>query len=135
MAYTGLNAVVTGGAGSSGIGRNLVELLLTEGANVFIGDVLVSEGEAYVKEANARYGDGRVAFKKLDVSSWPDTYAFYRAVETHFADKGGLDLCFPNAGFAKPGFPDIPVSASVAPDTAMIDVNVRDVITSPLLRS
>lgn len=132
MAYAGLNAVITGGAGASGIGRALCELLLDEGANVFIGDVDVASGEQYAKESAASRGDGRVAFRKLDVTSWPDVHAFFQMVETHYSTRGGLDLAFPNAGVAKPGFPDVPVSASVGPDMSLVNINVRFSLTLDL---
>lgn len=87
MRFEGKRAVVTGGA--SGIGRAAALRLAAEGADVLIGDV----DEAGAAEV-ARHGDGRIAFRRTDVT---DPLQIAGLVEAADAG-GGLDLLFNNAG-------------------------------------
>lgn len=84
-------AIVTGG--SRGIGLAVVTALHELGARVVIADVLDDAG----KEAAASFADGRVEYRRLDVT---DT----AAVEELFADVaqrlGGPDVLVTSAGIA-----------------------------------
>jgi NAD(P)-dependent dehydrogenase (short-subunit alcohol dehydrogenase family) len=81
-------AVVTGGA--SGIGAGTVRAFHAEGADVVVGDLQVSAGEALVAEL----GD-RVVFCRTDVSDEDSVRAL---VDTAVGRFGRLDIMFNNAG-------------------------------------
>ncbi len=92
MRFKGKTAVITGG--SSGIGRESVELFLREGANVVMGDIDDAEGSAMM----SALGDGFL-FKRCDVTREADVKALmdFAAEET-----GGIDIVFNNAGAGGP---------------------------------
>jgi 3(or 17)beta-hydroxysteroid dehydrogenase len=81
-------ALVTGGA--SGVGRATVELLVTEGARVVIGDLDVDRGESLA----ASLGD-RALFVRHDAASEADWEAVTASVRERF---GRLDILVNNAG-------------------------------------
>jgi NAD(P)-dependent dehydrogenase (short-subunit alcohol dehydrogenase family) len=81
-------AIVTGGA--SGLGRGMVELFVTEGAQVVIADVNAESGAALAKEL----GDATV-FQAVDVADADQVQA---AVDTAVSRFGGLDVMCNNAG-------------------------------------
>lgn len=87
MRFAGKRAVVTGGA--SGIGRATVERLVSEGAEVWIGDI--DEGAANDMVATS---NGRIHFRRTDVT---DAEAIRALIEEADA-AGGLDILFNNAG-------------------------------------
>lgn len=64
---SGMIAIVTGGASALGIGRATVELLLSQGARVVVGDILDKEGAAM----EAEFGP-HLRFAHLDVSDEGD---------------------------------------------------------------
>jgi len=86
----GKTAVITGGA--SGIGRAAVELFLSEGANVVIGDVQDEPGEAAAQKSDA------ARFQHADVTSEADVKAL---IERAVSDFGRIDILFNNAGTAE----------------------------------
>lgn len=87
MRFAGRRAVVTGGA--AGIGRATALRLASEGAAVIVGDVDEAGGRA-VAEAS----DGRIAFRRCDVTDAGDIEALMQAADS----AGGLDIVFNNAG-------------------------------------
>lgn len=87
MRLVGKRAVVTGGA--SGIGRATALRLVEEGADVVVGDI----DEAVGREL-ADGSDGRIAFRRCDVTQAEDIAALMQAAH----DGGGLDIVFNNAG-------------------------------------
>ncbi len=92
MRFKGKTAVITGG--SSGIGRNSVELFLREGATVVMGDIDEAEGTAMM----SAMGDGFL-FKRCDVTKEADI----KALMDHAAEQtGGIDILFNNAGAGGP---------------------------------
>lgn len=87
MRYAGKRAVVTGGA--SGIGRATAERLVSEGAEVWVGDVDVAGGEDLAQTSN-----GCIRFLRTDVCQVRDIEALIVAADA----AGGIDLLFNNAG-------------------------------------
>lgn len=86
MRFAGKRAVVTGGA--SGIGRATALRLESEGAEVWIGDVDVPNGEALAQ------GSNRIHFVRTDVMNVADIAALMETVDA----AGGIDVVFNNAG-------------------------------------
>lgn len=100
MDMTGKVALVSGAA--QGLGAAEAQMLLEHGASVLIGDLREAEGNDFVDRMEAGGHGGRVAFRKLDVTSlseWEDAISH---AETLF---GRLDRLVNNAGF--PGRPGI----------------------------
>lgn len=87
MRFAGKRAVVTGGA--SGIGRATAFRLAEEGAAVLVGDIDEEGGRAL-----ANGSDGRIAFRRCDVTDAGEIEALMAAADA----EGGLDLLFNNAG-------------------------------------
>ncbi|WP_353203681.1 SDR family NAD(P)-dependent oxidoreductase [Sphingomonas sp.] len=87
MRFAGKRAVVTGGA--SGIGRATALRLESEGAEVWIGDIDVPNGQALAEASN-----GRIHFVRTDVMQVADIAALMHAVDA----AGGIDVVFNNAG-------------------------------------
>ena len=87
MRFSGKRAVVTGGA--SGIGRATALRLAEEGAAVIVGDVDEAGGQAL-----ADASDGRIAFRRTDVTRAAEIEALMAAADA----AGGLDVLFNNAG-------------------------------------
>ena len=86
-------ALVTGGA--SGVGREVVLLLLREGARVLISDVNEAAGQALAAEC----GENAV-FVRHDVTQEADWQAAMALAQQRF---GGLDILINNAGILIPG--------------------------------
>ena len=86
MRFAGKRAVVTGGA--SGIGRATALRLESEGAEVWIGDMDVPNGQALAERSN------RIHFVRTDVMEVADIEALMQAVDA----AGGIDVVFNNAG-------------------------------------
>ena len=101
MRFEGKRAVVTGGA--SGIGRATALRLADEGAHVTLGDVDEAGGEVL-----AAASDGRIAFRRCDVTDPADVEALMRAAH----EGGGLALLFHTAGAggAREGLDELPAA-------------------------
>lgn len=112
MKIDGKNAVVTGGAG--GIGRAIAEALGARGCRVFLLDIDSREAERVA----AAIGGGARAYK-CNVRETPE---IERLAEECWAELGGVDLVFANAG-AGPGAPLL--TASAAEFDYIYEVNVR----------
>jgi NAD(P)-dependent dehydrogenase (short-subunit alcohol dehydrogenase family) len=87
MRFAGKRAVVTGGA--SGIGRATALRLVSEGAEVWIGDIDEAGGRELAQTSN-----GRIHFQRTDVTKVADIEALMNAADA----AGGLDVVFNNAG-------------------------------------
>jgi NAD(P)-dependent dehydrogenase (short-subunit alcohol dehydrogenase family) len=79
-------ALVTGGAG--GIGFEAAKLLVEEGAQVYITDILVDEGEAAAQKIGATFHQADAA----DERAWQDLAANLKTKHGH------IDILFNNAG-------------------------------------
>lgn len=86
-------ALVTGGA--SGVGLEVVKLLLGQGARVAFSDINEAAGQALAAELGAG-----ALFLRHDVSSEADWARVMAAVQQHF---GRLDVLVNNAGILLPG--------------------------------
>lgn len=87
MRFAGKRAVVTGGA--SGIGRATALRLAEEGASVIVADIDGDAGEALAAASN-----GRITFRRTDVTQADQIEALMQAADA----AGGLDVLFNNAG-------------------------------------
>lgn len=87
MRFAGKRAVVTGGA--SGIGHATALRLVSEGAEVLIGDIDEAAGRDTAATSN-----GRILFQRCDVCTAGDIEALMAAGDA----RGGIDLLFNNAG-------------------------------------
>jgi len=87
MRFSGKRAVVTGGA--SGIGRATALRLAEEGCAVIVGDIDAAAGNALAETPN-----GRIAFRRTDVTQAEQIEALVAAADA----AGGLDILFNNAG-------------------------------------
>jgi 3alpha(or 20beta)-hydroxysteroid dehydrogenase len=87
---SGKVALISGGA--RGMGASHARLLVQEGAQVVIGDLLDAEGEALAAELGAA-----AHYVHLDVTDYADWEAAVAAAEAQF---GRLDILINNAGIA-----------------------------------
>ena len=119
MALAGLEGkvvVVTGGA--SGIGKAVVERLLTEGSNV----AFVDRDQQLVATLTQQLADDNALGIVADVTSETDTERYFQTTLDHF---GHIDSLHANAGIAEPG-PTIAETEMDSYDRIMA-VNVRGV--------
>ncbi|XP_046377089.1 15-hydroxyprostaglandin dehydrogenase [NAD(+)]-like [Haliotis rufescens] len=93
MKIEGSVAFITGAA--MGVGKNVAEALLKEGAKVALADVAVEQGEATAGDFKKAYGDGRVFFVKCNVA---DEQSFKDAFASAVSHYGHIDLMLNNAG-------------------------------------
>ena len=107
-------ALVTGGA--SGVGREVVLLLLREGARVLISDVNEAAGQALAAEC----GENAV-FVRHDVTQEADWQAAMALAQQRF---GGLDILINNAGILIPGNVE---TATLAQFQQLMQVNAASV--------
>ncbi len=91
-------ALISGGARN--IGGASARMLVAEGAQVVIGDLLDEEGAALVAELCQEFGPSAARYVHLDVTSDDDWRA---AVELTLAEFGKLDVLFNNAGIFNGG--------------------------------
>ncbi|MCW2858101.1 MAG: short chain dehydrogenase [Marmoricola sp.] len=86
-------ALISGGARN--IGAASARLLVAEGAQVVIGDLLDDEGQALARELCEEFGQSAARYVHLDVTSEED---WAGAVRLAVAEFGRLDVLFNNAG-------------------------------------
>ncbi len=86
-------AIVTGGAG--GIGKKITEVFLNEGAAVNIFDVNEIEGNKTLSEFLKIYGDGKVRFFKVDITSEDSVK---EAIDKIIEEQEKIDILVNNAG-------------------------------------
>ncbi|KXN71380.1 NAD(P)-binding protein [Conidiobolus coronatus NRRL 28638] len=92
-------SIVTGG--SKGIGRAIVELIVSKGGNVIIGDVLDKEGQEVADSIN-KSGKKRAVFVHCDVSKLEELKNLFKVADEEF---GGAQIMFNNAGINEPEYP------------------------------
>ncbi|WP_042401461.1 SDR family NAD(P)-dependent oxidoreductase [Streptacidiphilus carbonis] len=92
----GRTVLITGAA--RGQGEQEARLFAAEGAQVVVADVLDDLGEALAKELGQQFGDGRVRYQHLDVSSEDDWAAAVQACTDAY---GRLDGLVNNAGILR----------------------------------
>ena len=85
--------VITGGA--SGMGLATVQRFLSEGANVVVGDLNETNGEALLQEAKVQGYESKLRFVKVDVSQESNIEEMFQTALSQF---GRLDAVFSNAG-------------------------------------
>jgi len=85
-------AIVTGAGGA--IGRSIAQVLADEGAKVVVCDLLEKEGQATVEQIEAKHGQGRAFFLKVDVSQESQVEEAIKAV---VAKWGTVDVLVNNA--------------------------------------
>ncbi|KAI9016690.1 hypothetical protein DFJ74DRAFT_770291 [Hyaloraphidium curvatum] len=102
MELRGARALVTGG--TEGMGREIVQLLLSLGAKVAILNRNEANGAAAVAALEAVHGAGSVCFVRCDVCD-PDSVR--GAFDAAAARLGGLDVVVANAGFVGDPAPGI----------------------------
>lgn len=107
-------ALVTGGA--SGVGREVVLLLLREGARVVISDVNAEAGQAMAAECGAN-----ALFVRHDVTQEAD---WQHAIATAQQRFGALDILVNNAGILIPGNVE---TATLAQFQQLMQVNAASV--------
>jgi 3-oxoacyl-[acyl-carrier protein] reductase len=116
--------VVTGGSG--GLGREMADAFVREGANV----VVAGRTESTLEEAVASFdGPGDAAGLRADVRSWEDAQRLVEGARERF---GPIDTFLNNAGVTGQlirGRFDEPTVAAVDPDTweTVIDTNLSGV--------
>ncbi len=86
-------AIVTGGAG--GIGKKITELFLNEGSKVNIFDVNEIEGNKTLSEFLKIYGEGRVKFFKVDITS---ESSVEETINKIIEEQEKIDILVNNAG-------------------------------------
>ena len=90
---TGQSVVVTGGA--RGIGRSIVELVTSAGADVLIGDVRLDVAEETARDVSTSSGR-RVEALQVDVASYDQVQRFSSEAIKRF---GKVDVLINNAGW------------------------------------
>lgn len=109
--YAGARALVTGGA--SGLGLELVKLLLADGADVLVGDLAATRPDSVPQGAE---------YVRLDVRSDDDWQRALEWVEQHW---GRLDLLVNNAGIAVGGRID---ATAIADWDRALSINLMGVV-------
>lgn len=93
----GKTIVITGGA--SGFGEGFFRKWADAGANVIIGDVNRTRGQALVEEVRKKTGSKNHHFLYCDVTNWQSQVDFFRTAE-QLSPHGGIDGVIANAGIA-----------------------------------
>ncbi|KAJ3939567.1 uncharacterized protein N0V96_010350 [Colletotrichum fioriniae] len=140
----GKTVLITGGA--LGLGAAFAREWASHGANVIVGDINPSAGEALVAELRAEYakrggaggregGEGKGGshhFVTCDVTSWESQVSFFKE-GARLSPNGVIDVVVANAGVNEPGANgrfEMPLASSTDPDaprepsTKIIDVNI-----------
>ncbi|KAK2064781.1 short chain dehydrogenase [Colletotrichum caudatum] len=127
---SGKTVLITGGA--LGLGAAFSREWASNGANVIVGDVNGTVGEALVAALRAENPKGSHHFVPCDVTSWDSQVAFFKE-GARLSPNGAIDVVVANAGVNDPGanhrfenpsaLPTDP-DAPAKPSGAIIDVNV-----------
>ena len=97
MLLEGKKAIITGG--SRGIGKEIVEAFLREGASVYFIDLMASEFLAEYEEIALEHG-AKVAYRECNVA---DETQVTSVVKEIIEDSGGIDVLVNNAGITRDG--------------------------------
>ncbi|KAH3666349.1 hypothetical protein OGAPHI_004538 [Ogataea philodendri] len=120
----GRTAVVTGGG--NGIGREVVRLLVSKGANVCFVDLSEEESGSLVREL----ASARVLYQKADVTSWAGLRGAFESAWRRF---GSIDMVVPAAGImeTKDFLAEEVVDGELqAPSYAALDINQKGVLNA-----
>ena len=79
--------VITGGA--SGMGLATVQRFLSEGANVVVGDLNETNGEALLQEAKVQGYESKLRFVKVDVSQESNIEEMFQTALRQFPHRDG----------------------------------------------
>ncbi len=88
-------AFITGDAG--GIGSATARRLVSEGANVVLGDLNLEGAQKVAEEINASFGEGRAIAVKMDVTNEEMVAGAFNEAVLYY---GGVDILVNNAGLA-----------------------------------
>ncbi|HEY0827851.1 MAG TPA: bifunctional aldolase/short-chain dehydrogenase [Bacilli bacterium] len=88
-------AFITGGAG--GIGSATARRLVSEGANVVLGDLNLEGAQKVADEINTSFGEGRAIAVKMDVTNEEMVAGAFSEAVLYY---GGVDILVNNAGLA-----------------------------------
>ncbi|KZL83062.1 short chain dehydrogenase [Colletotrichum incanum] len=127
---SGKTVLITGGA--LGLGAAFAREWASQGANVIVGDINRSVGEALVATLRTENPKGSHHFVTCDVTSWDSQVVFFKE-GARLSPNGAIDVVVANAGVNDPGAnhrfespstsrtdPDAPSE----PSNKIIDVNV-----------
>ncbi|KXN65763.1 NAD(P)-binding protein [Conidiobolus coronatus NRRL 28638] len=92
-------SIVTGG--SKGIGRSIVELMVSKGGKVVIGGVLDKEGQELAHFMN-KSGKKTAVFIHCDISKLEELKNLFKVANEEF---GGAQILFNNARINEPHYP------------------------------
>lgn len=122
---SGKTAIVTGAG--SGFGEAIAHGFASEGANVFVADIAVDNGQRVVKEINEKKypNSGTAVFAELNVAKREDWVKALALAETTF---GQLDIVVNNAGTTYKKKPSIEVTDDEF--DRIIAVNVKSIYLS-----
>ena len=97
MLLEGKKAIVTGGA--RGIGKEIVEAFLCEGASVYFIDLIPGEFMSDYEKIAGEHG-GTVAYRECNVADEGQVTAVVKAIVD---ESGGIDVLVNNAGITRDG--------------------------------
>ncbi|WQF83165.1 Putative short-chain dehydrogenase/reductase SDR, NAD(P)-binding domain superfamily [Colletotrichum destructivum] len=127
---SGKTVLITGGA--LGLGAAFAREWASHGANIIVGDVNPSAGEALVATLRTENPKGSHHFVACDVTSWDSQVAFFKE-GARLSPDGAVDVVVANAGINDPAANhrfESPVPSATDPDAPtepsnrIIDVNV-----------
>ncbi|GKT42397.1 5'-hydroxyaverantin dehydrogenase [Colletotrichum spaethianum] len=128
--FSGKTVLITGGA--LGLGAAFAREWASHGANVIVGDINKSLGEALVATLRTENPKGSHHFVTCDVTSWASQVAFFKE-GARLSPSGAIDVVVANAGVNNPGANrrfESPETSKTDPDApsepsnTIIDVNV-----------
>ncbi|KAK7508237.1 hypothetical protein BaRGS_00000476 [Batillaria attramentaria] len=93
MDLTGKRVFLTGG--NRGLGRAIMEALLSEGARVYFCSLQAEKGKSLEAELQDRHGSSSVFFRQCDVS---DADQLKKTFDDAVSKLGWVDICINNAG-------------------------------------
>ncbi|KAJ0354602.1 hypothetical protein COL154_000507 [Colletotrichum chrysophilum] len=125
--------LITGGA--LGIGAAFAREWASHGANIIIGDINASDGEALIASLRTSHPNASHHFVNCDVTSWESQVNFFKEA-ARLSPNGAIDIVVANAGVNHVGHNstfDKPVASKSDPDapsepsTKTIAVNITGV--------